>query len=246
MSNHLDDYKTSYSHSFKYHEENIALLNWYSQMLIRRLKELNSKSLISLGLGHGVVCTNIIETLGDTLQQYTVLEGSAEIIRDYKDNHTPPEQVQFVHTLFENYAPAQKVDVIDMGFILEHVDDPLLVLKKYAAYLKPGGTVFASVPNARALNRTIGYEAGMLDSIYKLSEEDINIGHQRYFDLAAFTKLITDAGLKIQCTEGIYLKPFSTGQMQGLQLKDEVVEALFKVARQYPEISMAMYIEALA
>lgn len=56
---------------------------------------------------------------------------------------------------FEEYSPDEKFDVIIMGFVLEHVDNPDLILERYRHFLKPGGRLYIAVPNAKSLNRRL-------------------------------------------------------------------------------------------
>ena len=128
--------------------------------------------------------------------------------------------------------------------MLEHVEDPLLLLQIYSKLLKPGGCMFIAVPNAKSLHRRLGHEAGLLDNIYKLSPHDLALGHKRYFDLESLRKIVSEAGLQIITIEGIYLKPFSLNQLRSLALSEDIMEALFKVASEYPELSNAIYLEA--
>jgi len=134
--------------------------------------------------------------------------------------------------------------VIEMGFILEHVDDPDEVLTRYRGFLRAGGNLFMAVPNAKSLHRLIGHRAGLLDDMYRLSEDDLQLGHKRYFDCTAFTQLALRCGLKVVSIEGLFLKPFTTNQLASLNLDAEIWQALYNIGGPFPEISNAVMIEA--
>src|SRR5437016_4508837 len=123
-----------------------------------------------------------------------------------------------------------------MGFVLEHVDDPGVIVRQFSRYLSPGGTMFIAVPNARSLHRLIGHEAGLLDNLGRLSAEDMQLGHQRYFDYGSLCRLVLESGMKIVNTEGILLKPMTTGQLRSLNLPPAIVEGLLKAGVNHPEI----------
>jgi 2-polyprenyl-3-methyl-5-hydroxy-6-metoxy-1,4-benzoquinol methylase len=131
-----------------------------------------------------------------------------------------------------------------MGFVLEHVNDPGAIVRQYVQSLGPGGTMFIAVPNARSLHRLIGHEAGLLDNLYRLSAEDLLLGHQRYFDYESLCRLVLAAGLRIVNVEGVLMKPLTSGQMKSLNLPAAVAEGLLKVGVHYPEICNSILIEA--
>lgn len=244
MSKHgLDRFKEAYGEEFKFYDENILMLSCYSQRIINTMQIANVKSCMSLGIGHKIVSKRIIDEMVPSLDKYILIEGSREIIDKFKNEVVLPSNVFIFNSFFEEFNSKEKFDVIEMGFILEHVDDPLFILKKFKRLLKPHGLIFLAVPNAMSLHRLIGYEAGLLDNLYSLSKHDLELGHRRYFAMESFIKLIKSSGLKIKNTEGIFLKPFSTSQLKSLDLSPEVLNALCRAGVKYPEISNAIYIE---
>lgn len=243
-SSELDRFAAAYTDSFEYHDENLAMLAWYAERMIARLLEQRVTSLISLGIGHRVVGRMILERLVGQLSDYTIVEGSQAAISAFEHDRALPPQLRLVHSLFEEYAPSAPVDAVELGFVLEHVDDPLLLLRRYAGFLRPGGTAVIVVPNARALHRLFGQSAGLLDDVHRLSEHDLALGHQRYFDLASLTALVQQAGLTVARSEGIFLKCLTTSQLRSLQLPAEVLRAFYEVGASHPAISNAIYVEA--
>lgn len=240
----LDVFKESYNKDFKFYDENILMLSWYGQRVLSTLREKKIKTMISLGIGHKIVSKKIIEEFGPQLEKYLLLEGSREIIDGFGKEIRLPSNVSIIHSLFEDFKIHEKFDAIEMGFVLEHVDDPLSVMKQYANFLRPNGTIFIAVPNAKSLHRIIGFKAGMLDNIYSLSRYDRDLGHKRYFDLESLTEIILQSDLKVEKVEGIFLKPFSTVQLKSLNLSSEILNALCNIGVEYPEISNAIYLEA--
>lgn len=240
----LDRHKDAYKSAFKFHDENVQMLSWYGQRMLGRIKEKGGKSLLSLGIGHKVISEKIIAELRNVLDKYIILEGSHEILNGFMREIALPPNVHLVEGFFEEYVLEGRVDAVEMGFVLEHVDDPLSLVKKYSNFLRPGGTLFITVPNATSLHRQVGKHAGLMDDLYSLSDSDMELGHKRYFDLQILKQLVFDAGMKIIALEGIFLKPFSTSQLQKMDLLPEVMNALFAVGVRYPELCNAIYLEA--
>jgi len=125
--------------------------------------------------------------------------------------------VEFHVSLIEDFETEQRFDTITLLNVLEHVVDPVAILRRAAGWLVPGGCIVAQVPNARAVNRRIGQLMGVLDNLYELSDWDINVaGHRRYYDLADLIVDFDRAGLQMVLVGGIFFKPFSTPQMEWL------------------------------
>lgn len=243
MSENLNDYKNAYKDQFKFHDENHWYLGLYTKLLTQKIIERKFKDVLSLGIGHNVVSNGIIGLMPDTVSHYHIVEGSEEIIQDFKSKISNP-QVELFHSYFENFSPSTKYDAIEMGFVLEHVDDPGLILKRFKDFLKPNGIIFISLPNARSLHRLIGNKAGLLDDVYKLSPQDYELGHKRYFDLESAKALIIDSGLNVTNERGLMMKPITGDQIRTLGWGDNIIGALLEIGLEYPEISNCFYLEA--
>lgn len=239
----LDAYTSAYLQQFKFYDENLWYLKWYANRMCGVIRKMSLSSVLSLGIGHRAVSEMLMKEMDYSVKQYRILEGSPEIIESFRKDFKVPN-VDLVETYFEDYKTDQKFDAIEMGFVLEHVDDPLFVLEKFKKLLTPGGRLFVAVPNARSLHRLIGHEAGMLDNVYRLSPQDLELGHKRYFDLQKISKMLLEAGYSIVNIEGLMLKPITGDQLKKLEFKENVIEALFKIGVHFPEIANCIYLEA--
>lgn len=239
MKNKLDVHVAAYQGENLYDFDNEILLTWYPQRIVMNSKGANS--VLELGLGHGFT-TNIFLNHFD---RHVVLEGSSAVIQNFKEKF-PECAAQIVETYFEEFETEEKFDVIVMGFILEHVDDPFEIINRYKNFLAPGGKMFLAVPNAEVLNRRLGHLAGMLGNIEALSENDLLLGHKRYYTVNTLSAEIDRAGYQIDKMEGIYLKPFTTSQMISLNLDKKVIRALCEVGVDYPELSCGILVQISA
>lgn len=236
MTNQLDKYLDAYEDTFLYALDNDLIINWYPGRVLNLVK--GKSSLLELGVGHGYATIKFCEHF----DRYLVVEGSTEIIKNFREKHGM-NNVNIVHSYFEDFHTEEKFDVIVMGFILEHVDDPELILKKYKQFLKPNGSIFVSVPNFEALNKRIGYHAGIINDLTALSEGDKALGHQRLFCVTSLTELVEKSGYKVKTIEGLLLKPITTTQIQQLNLSKEVLHAMLEVGVDYPELSVGILME---
>jgi trans-aconitate methyltransferase len=236
MGNTLDTHVAAYRGESLYDFDNEILLSWYPHRVLRHVGA--ASSVLELGLGHGFTA-NIFAGRFD---RHVVLEGSPAIIRNFRERF-PQCEARIVEAYFEKFSTDEKFDVIVMGFVLEHVDDPVEVLRRYRAFLAPGGKMFIAVPNAEVLNRRLGHLAGMLDDMTALSENDHLQGHKRYYTVASLTDEVGQAGYRIVWMEGVYLKPITTSQIISLQLDRKIIHALCEVGVDYPELSCGILAE---
>src|SRR5579863_4603368 len=165
--NDLDKYLEAYEGNIQYDFDNEILLNWYPRRILEFSK--TTDSLLELGLGHGY-SSNIFSNF---FRRHVVLEGSHAVIKNFQNKY-PGCTSEIVETFFEDFNNDEKFDVVVMGFILEHVNDPVEILMHFRKYLTPvNGNMFISVPNAEVLNRRLGHIAGMLPDILTMSENDV-------------------------------------------------------------------------
>ena len=124
---------------------------------------------------------------------------------------------EFHCSLIEEWMTTERFDTITLLNILEHVVNPVAVLRQARGWLAEDGIIIAQVPNARAINRRLGVLMGVLDDLYKLSEWDITVaGHRHYFDAVYLHQAFDLAGLNVIKEGGIFFKMFSTNQIDWL------------------------------
>jgi ubiquinone/menaquinone biosynthesis C-methylase UbiE len=216
--------------------DNQLTQDWYPQRVISHAQ---GGSLLELGVGHGTATA----TFARHFSRYQVVEGSAEMIKRFRSRFGLPH-VDVQHAFFEDFDTEERFDHVSMGFVLEHVQDADVVLRRFRRFLKPDGLLFIAVPNRESLHRRVGHAAGLLPALDLLSEADHRLGHVRYFSLHTLKDSVQQAGYAVVATEGILLKPFTTPQMAKLGLSDAVLQGLMQMGRQYPELSNSILMVA--
>jgi 2-polyprenyl-3-methyl-5-hydroxy-6-metoxy-1,4-benzoquinol methylase len=236
MDNALDHHVQAYQGLSIYDFDNTIQLKWYPKRIVQFSK--GASSLLELGLGHGIT----VNTFEPHFKRHVVIDASPAIIENFRQRF-PDSKVEIIESYFETFDTQERFDVIVFGYILEHVDDPVFILKHFQNFLATGGKMYVTVPNAEVLNRRLGHMAGLLDDMQELSEHDFLLGHKRYYTVESLRKDILLAGYKIQRLEGIYLKPLTTSQMLSLNLDEKIIEALCLAAIDYPELSCGILAE---
>jgi SAM-dependent methyltransferase len=230
MTNLLDNYVAAYERNNPFDFDNEILLNWYPRRILSLAR--SRGTILELGLGHGF-STNLFS---QNFERHVVLEGSPAVIGNFRKLY-PECKAELVETYFETFETQERFDLIVMGFILEHVDDPVDIMRRFRKFLKPDGQMFIAVPNAEVLNRRFGQAMGMLPDIAKLSDYDLLLGHKRYYTADSLRSDVAAAGYAVENMEGIFLKPLTSQQLQSLHLDRSVLDAMCQVGIAYPELS---------
>lgn len=216
--------------------ENNLILNWYPHRMIARFQ--HAPALLELGLGHGYTA----RIFSKACDQYTVVDGSSVVIDQFRAAN-PDFRGEIVASYFEDYTPRGLFDIIVMGFVLEHVDDPDAILERYRSFLKPGGRLYVAVPNAKSMNRRLGLELGMINDIYSLNANDIALGHQRQYCRDTLRLAVERAGYRVTHEEGIYLKPLPLGVLKTLDDFDANLQAMLRVGVDFPDLCVGLLME---
>lgn len=184
--------------------------------------------------------TSLIEPLCNSL---TVVDGSKTFIDVARKR--VPNDVEFVHALFEEFNPNKKFDYIFATYILEHVTDAIGLLKHAHSLLSEDGLLFVVVPNARAMSRQIARNMGLIDDLFELTQNDINHGHRRVYDRTLLNRDIEAAGLEQVTHGGLLLKLLADFQMDKMIdtgiISDPQIEGLYKMGLEYPDFAGSLF-----
>ena len=157
-----------------------------------------------------------------------------------------PPSAEFHQSLFEEYEPAERFDLVIMSLVLEHVLDPVELMARGRAWLRSEtGHVVAIVPNIRALSRQLARAMGIIRELDDLTPNDRAHGHRRCYDRASFDRNIVAAGGEILLRGGLLLKPFANFQMDRMIEADvigrEQLDGLETLGADYADLCTAFY-----
>lgn len=117
-------------------------------------------SYLEIGPGHGLYISEAIKLLKDTSQVIAldVSESSLQMSKFLVNNERP----EFICHDFMTYDFDSKFDFIAMGEVLEHVENPMLLLKRLRYCLADNGHAFITAPA----------NAPSIDHIYLFNDPD--------------------------------------------------------------------------
>lgn len=138
FENKLEDFETSSIQYFQmnFREDFIALYQW-----VRKFRTLENARLLDIGCGSGKWVRNLRD---ESVEAYG-LEPSTALY-----NHFLCHDEFFFNQTVEEYRhnfPQSKFDIITILDVIEHVDEPLILLENVDLLLKEGGLLFISTPD---------------------------------------------------------------------------------------------------
>ena len=121
----------------------------------------------------------------------------------YSKKEKIPTIQKFFHDV--NLKEIGKFDAIHTFDVLEHVNDPINVLKKSYSLLKKGGIIIIEVPNDfNPLQKIIQKSFKKKEYWVTLSSKLKKFDHINYFDFQSISKLVEKTGFKIVLKESTY------------------------------------------
>ena len=184
-----------------------------------------SDRVIELGYGEGITLSRLAPRAG----HYTVVEGAQSLVDLMREKH--PE-VDAAHALFEAYRPQEPCNKLLALHVLEHVDEPVTLLRHLRHWLRPEGELVVVVPNRDSLHRQLAVLMGLQPALDTLSARDHVVGHQRVYDLASLEADLLDAGFEPFDRRGFFLKTLPNGMM--LDHSPALVQALNQLGDRLP------------
>jgi 2-polyprenyl-3-methyl-5-hydroxy-6-metoxy-1,4-benzoquinol methylase len=175
----------------------------------------------------------------------TCVEASNEAIKIAKENIG--DKVKFVNSLFEIAELPTKYDNIVLTHVLEHIDDPVEVLKKINdKWLTDTGRLFLVCPNANAPSRQIAVKMGLLTHNAAITNAEKEHGHKITYTLDTLERDTKAAGLKVAHRSGIFFKALANFQWDQLLQTDiinkEYLEGCYELGQQYPELCSSIFL----
>ena len=177
------------------------------------------------------------ELLVNEFKTLHLVEGSESLLNEIPNY----QNIIKYHSLFEDFETPQKYDSIIMSHVLEHIENPFLILKKIYNWLEDDGIFLVSVPNAKSIHRLVAVQMGMLANEYELNARDHELGHYRVYDMDVLSTHMVDAGFKVIDKGGVFLKPLSNAQIENTWTP-EMIEGFYKVGKYFQENCSDLFI----
>lgn len=198
-------------------------------------------SLLELGSFKGDFTQRFLPHFDDI----SCVEASSAAIEEARQKL--PDNVSLVNALFETAVLPKRYDNIVLTHVLEHLDDPILVLKRINnEWLTDSGRLFLVCPNANAPSRQIAVKMGLISHNTSVTPAEASHGHRCTYTLDTLERDAIAAGLKVIHRSGIFFKALANFQWDRLLQTDiisrEYLEGCYQLGQHYPDLCASIFL----
>jgi 2-polyprenyl-3-methyl-5-hydroxy-6-metoxy-1,4-benzoquinol methylase len=225
-------------HKYAYNFDFDVMHHYMLESFIPFFKEGN---LLELGSFKGDFTRRLLPYFDDI----TCVEASDEAIKIARKEFG--EKIKYVNSLFETVVLPTRYDNIVLTHVLEHLDDPVAVLKRVNdEWLSPKGRFFLVCPNANAPSRQIAVKMGLISHNSAITPAEKEHGHMITYTLDTLERDARAAGLKVVHRSGIFFKALANFQWDRLLNTDiiskEYLQGCFELGQQYPDLCSSIFL----
>ena len=175
----------------------------------------------------------------------TCVEASDEAIEMARTEFG--NKVKFIHSLFETATLPEKYDNIILTHVLEHLDNPVSVMKRINdEWLSDTGRFFLVCPNANAPSRQIAVKMGLITHNSAITPAEAEHGHRITYSLDTLERDAKAAGLKVVHRSGIFFKALANFQWDRLLntdiISEEYLQGCFQLGQVYPDLCSSIFL----
>ena len=201
----------------------------------------NKGSLLELGSFQGDFTRRFLPYFDDI----TCVEASDDALAEAK--RKLGDKARFVNAVIEKVVLPKRYENVVLTHVLEHLDDPVLVLKRINdEWLAGNGRLFLVCPNANAPSRQIAVKMGLVTHNCAVTPAEAEHGHRRTYTLDTLERDAAGAGLKVVCRSGIFFKALANFQWDRLLQTDivseEYLEGCYQLGQQYPDLCSSIFL----
>ena len=236
--NYNEELKDRPEHKYAY---NFDFDVMHKYMVISFVPFFREGSMLELGSFKGDFTKRLLPYFDDI----TCVEASDEAIaiarKDLGDNLT------YINALFEEVTLPRKYDNIILTHVLEHLDEPVNVMKRINdEWLSDKGRFFLVCPNANAPSRQIAVKMGLITHNSAITPAEKEHGHRITYSLDTLERDARAAGLKVVHRSGIFFKALANFQWDRLLnsdiISEQYLDGCYELGQQYPDLCSSIFL----
>lgn len=185
--------------------------------------------------------------LTEYFEEIHCVEASSDAVAKARSLLGEDNKVKIFEDVFENVKLPKKYKNIIMTHVLEHVEDPVAILKRVNdEWLDEDGRFFLVCPNANAPSRQIAVKMGLISHNAAVTEGERLHGHYATYSLDTLEREAKAAGLKVVLRTGIFFKALANFQFDKLLQTDiispEYLEGCYQLGQVYPDLCASIFL----
>ena len=197
-------------------------------------------NLLELGSFKGEFTKRLVPFFNDI----TCVEASNEAVIVAKENLG--SSVKIYNELFENVILPTKYDNIVLTHVLEHISEPVALLKKIKdEWLSDKGRLFIVCPNANAPSRQIAVKMGLISHNSAITNGEKEHGHYITYTFDTLERDLKKSKLNITHRSGIFFKPLANFQWDKILQTDiiskEYLDGCYELGQVYPDLCSSLF-----
>ncbi len=198
-------------------------------------------NLLELGSFKGDFTRRLLPFFNDI----TCVEASDEAVEIAKKEFG--DKVKFYNSLFETVDLPTKYDSIVLTHVLEHIDDPVALMRRINnEWLSDTGRFFLVCPNANAPSRQIAVKMGLISHNAAVTPAEVEHGHRITYSLDTLERDAKASGLRVVHRSGIFFKALANFQWDRLLNTDiiskEYLEGCYELGHIYPDLCSSIFL----
>jgi len=198
-------------------------------------------NLLELGCFKGDFTSRLTGTFSDI----TCVEASEEALKIARERLG--DDVTFINSRFEDVNLPFRYNNIVLTHVLEHVDDPVNLLKRINdEWLADDGHFFLVCPNAHAASRQIAVKMGLISHNDAVTHAEFLHGHRCTYSLDTLERDARLAGLNVVYRTGIFFKAMANFQWDKILQTDivstEYLEGCYQLGHHYPDLCSSIFL----
>jgi len=176
-------------------------------------------------------------------------EGFCKFALEKLDNEYAhlKNRIQIVNKPIQEFKIANlQPDFVMCAGLIGEFRDPKEIIDAVYNICNLETTAYISAPNANSFHRLLALEAGFIDNVNTLSQEQIKFQRHLVFDRKSISNHVQKSGFKITEIGTYYVKPFTNLQMIALLenniINQQVLEGLNNMIKYMPNLGAEIYV----
>ena len=238
-----------YAKNYISHDFENTQVSFRKRNILERIKIHEHRYILEVGCGLDPFYNSF-----DDFEKLVIVEPSRPFYNNAKtciihDNHLK-DRVIVINNFLEDAVDeiAQfNFDFIILSCLLPELENVSLFLEKLRGILRKQTVVYVNVPNALSFHRLLALEMGLIQSVYKVSDNNLLFGQNKVYDIFSLSELITRHDYKILNTGSFFIKPFTHKQMfkisEGNIVDERFLDGLYKMSKYMPDLGSEIFME---